>query len=150
MNPKLKIRAYNPKDKPKLLDILKLNVPHYFAESEIDDFNNYLEKEVEKYYVAELDHQIIGAGGINFEEHHKTAKISWDFIHPDFQGIGVGGALLRHRLDLLKSMEELEKITVRTSQLAYKFYEKNGFVLKEIIEDYWAEGFDLYQMIYEK
>jgi ribosomal-protein-alanine N-acetyltransferase len=149
MDQKLKIRAYDPKDKPMLLDILKLNVPKYFAESEIDDLDNYLEQEVEKYYVAELDHQIIGAGGINFEENNKTAKISWDFVHPNIHGIGVGGALLRHRLDVLKSMKEVESITVRTSQLAYKFYAKNGFVLKEIVKDYWAEGFHLYQMIYE-
>lgn len=149
MNEELKIRQYNIDDKSKLIEILKLNVPHFFAESEIEDLGNYLDSEVEQYFVAELNEEIIGAGGINFENDYKTGKISWDFINPQFQGIGLGTQLLRYRIELLKSMDSIEIISVRTSQLAYKFYEKNGFVLKEIHKDYWAKGFDMYKMIYE-
>ena len=58
----------------------------------------------------------------------------------------MGTQLLKHRIDILKSMEDVKKISVRTSQVAYKFYEKQGFELFEIIKDYWAEGFDLYNM----
>jgi ribosomal protein S18 acetylase RimI-like enzyme len=46
-------------------------------------------------------------------------------------------------------MDNITTIMVRTSQLAYKFYEKNGFILKEIEKDYWAKGFDLYSMTYK-
>ena len=147
---KLRIREYKPDDKAILLDILKLNVPQYFAVSEINDFELYLDNEIEKYYVAELAGQIVGAGGINFDKKEKTGKISWDFIHPDFQGIKVGRKLLKHRIDILKSMSEIEHITVRTSQLAFKFYEKNGFVLIEVKKNYWAEGFDMCGMIYKE
>ena len=42
----------------------------------------------------------------------------------------------------------VRRITVRTSQLAFGFYEKRGFELKGIEKDYWAEGFDLYRMEY--
>jgi len=145
----LKIREYNSIDKPLLLEILKLNVPEYFAESEIDDLDEYLEHKIERYFVVEIENRIIGAGGINFDDNNKTGKISWDFIDPGFQGKGVGQKLLKYRIDVLKSMENIERITVRTSQLAYKFYEKNGFFLKDIIKDYWAQGFDLYDMKYE-
>ena len=51
MNNELIIREYNSEDKPKLLEILKLNVPKYFAESEIVDLYNYLDHEIDKYYV---------------------------------------------------------------------------------------------------
>ena len=46
------------------------------------------------------------------------------------------------------SKRSVLRITVRTSQLAFGFYEKRGFELKGIEKDYWAEGFDLYRMEY--
>jgi ribosomal-protein-alanine N-acetyltransferase len=145
----LKIRAYHPNDKPKLLGLLKLNVPVYFAESEINDLDEYLENHIEQYFVIEFENSIIGAGGINIEDNNSTGKISWDFIDPKFQGQGAGRKLLAYRIDLLKSIKSIENITVRTSQLTYLFYEKSGFVLKKVAKDYWAKGFDLYEMTYQ-
>jgi ribosomal-protein-alanine N-acetyltransferase len=46
-------------------------------------------------------------------------------------------------------MKEIEKIIVRTSQITFPFYQKQGFRLKEKIDNYWAEGFDLYYMEYQ-
>ena len=146
---KLTIREYKATDKDNVLAILKLNVPAYFAESEIKDLEDYLENNLEKYYVIAIEQQIIGAGGINFEDKGKTAKISWDFIDPKFQGLGIGQSLLKYRIDLVKSIDNSITIMVRTSQLAYKFYEKNGFILQEIEKDYWAKGFDLFSMTYK-
>lgn len=146
---KLKIREYAAGDKPALLEILKLNTPKYFAKSEADDLKLYLENEVEKYFIVESQGEIIGAGGINFNYYNKEGRLSWDFIHPEFQGKGIGQKLLNHRIEFLKSMESIEKITVRTSQSAHKFYEKNGFQLQDIIKDYWSKGHDLYRMKYE-
>ena len=47
------------------------------------------------------------------------------------------------------AISSVGKITVRSSQVAYKFYEKQGFVLNEIKKNYWAEGFDMYSMEYK-
>ena len=71
-------------------------------------------------------------------------------IHPKFQGKSLGTKLLNHRLEILKTIPSIQRITVRTSQVAYKFYEKHGFVLHEIKKDYWADGFDMYRMVYGK
>ena len=149
MSENVNIREYTVSDKNPLIEVLKLNIPQYFAESEVEDLEEYLENKIEMYFIAEIDNQIVGGGGINFEIEIKTAKISWDFINPLFQGKGIGEKLLKYRLEIIKTIEKIENIQVRTSQLAYKFYEKNGFVLKEIIPDYWAKGFDLYDMRYE-
>lgn len=146
----IKIRQYLTSDKSRLLELLTLNTPKHFAESEYADFNKYLDTEIEQYFVVELDGIIVGAGGINFENSHKIGKISWDIIHPDFQGFGIGLKLLQHRIVLLKSISSIERILVRTSQFAFKFYEKNGFIVNEVHKDYWADGFDLYHMIYKK
>lgn len=144
------IRVYSSNDRDSLMTIMRLNVPDYFAESEIADFEYYLTHEIDQYFVIELNGELIGGGGINIDQAGKKAKISWDLLHPDFQNQGFGRELLQYRLNLLNEMKDLERISVRTSQLAYPFYEKNGFVLKEIIKDFWAKGFDLYDMDYQK
>ncbi len=146
MNGELKVREYRVDDKKKLINILKLNVPRYFAENEVEDFTHYIDNELEEYFVVVLDNEIIGAGGINFENNYKTGIISWDFINPNFQKRGIGRKLLTHRIELLKAKASIENIIVRTSQHTYKFYEKSGFVLNEVKKDFWADGFDLYKM----
>lgn len=149
MKDDFKIRAYTPADKAGLIEVLKLNIPQNFDESQIDDLVNYLDNQIEAYFVIERKGKLIGGGGINFNHYNQEARISWDFIHPDLHGEGAGKKLLDYRIDLLKSMDNIEKITVRTSQMAYQFYEKYGFQLQDIMEDHWAKGFDLYRMKYK-
>lgn len=146
---KIRIRKYHISDKPELMEILQMNTPQYFAETEIKDFDHYLDSAIEQYFVIEINDKIVGSGGINFEKASKTGKLSWDIINPNFQGKGLGTDLLKHRIALLHSMPDVEKITVRTSQFAFQFYEKNGFVLEETQKDFWAKGFDMYKMIYK-
>ena len=147
---KIVIRTYKSSDKLALLNLIDLNTPKYFALAEKVDFENYLENERELYFVLTFESEIIGCGGINFEAEKTTGIISWDIIHPDYQGKSYGKQLLNHRLDILKQMKSTQRIIVRTSQETNEFYAKSGFQLKEIIPDYWAEGFHLYSMEYEK
>ena len=67
-------------------------------------------------------------------------------ILPSFQGKGIGKKLLVHRIAEIKRNQLIDTIIVRTSQHTDKFYEKGGFKLDFITKDYWAKGFDLYQM----
>lgn len=143
------IREYNPEDLDDVMKLIKLNIPTAFAFEEEADFKKYLETERELYYVLLFDAKIVGCGGINFADNHITGIISWDMLHPDYKGKAIGTKLLKYRIDKLNSIVGIEKIKVRTSQLAYKFYEKNGFELIKIQKDYWAKGFDLYSMEYK-
>lgn len=144
------IREYDTKDKNEVIDLIKLNTPTYFAVGEEEDLKRYLATERELYYVLLYDQKIVGCGGINFADNNAIGKISWDIFHPDYQGKSFGTKLLKHRIDKLNSIDGIQKITVRTSQVAYKFYEKQGFELFEIKKDYWAAGFDMYNMEYKK
>ncbi|MBK7230728.1 MAG: GNAT family N-acetyltransferase [Saprospiraceae bacterium] len=148
MKNSISIREYETKDFEEIINLLRLNTPEYFAAEEEADFINYLKNERELYYVLLFDEVIIGCGGINFEENKTIGKISWDILHPEYQGKGLGSQLLKHRIQKLQSMDAVAKIMVRTSQVAYKFYEKHGFQLVEYIKDYWAEGFDMNKMEY--
>jgi ribosomal-protein-alanine N-acetyltransferase len=142
------IRPYASADQETLLQLLRLNTPHYFAPEEEADFVHYLKNEREEYFVLEYQGEVIGCGGINYSEDKQTGKISWDIFHPAYHGKGLGSQLLRYRISLLKDRAQVRHITVRTSQLVYAFYEKNGFQLVKVIKEYWAPGFDLYKMVY--
>ena len=149
MNHSITIREYEPTDKDAVINLIRLNIPKYFAPTEETDLNYYLDHERELYYVLLFDGQIVGCGVINFEDNKTTGKISWDILHPQYQGKSLGSQLLKYRIEKIKVIDSIQKITVRTSQLAYKFYEKQGFELNEVKEDYWAKGFDLYRMEYK-
>lgn len=140
------IRPYKPSDKSKLIELLRLNIPKYFAQAEEKDFDDYLDNYTEDYFVVEENGEIVGAGGINYFPDAGLARISWDVIHPDFQGRGIGKQLMQHRLEHIRKDPTLWLVVVRTTQLVYGFYEKMGFALEKTEKDYWAEGFDLYQL----
>ena len=148
MNNSITIREYKSIDKSTVINLIKLNTPKYFAPEEENDFSNYLDNERELYYVLLFNEKIVGCGGINFAENKTIGKISWDILHPEYQGKSLGTRLLEYIIEKLESIKSVQKITVRTSQVAYQFYEKQGFELKEIKKDYWAKGFDMYKMEY--
>ncbi len=140
------IREFNQEDKNNVLELFRLNTPTFFSPDEEEDLIFYLDHEIEKYFVVQLHEKLVGCGGINFKENGAIGLLSWDFLHPQYQRMGIGTTLLNHRVNILKSIPTVKKIKVRTSQHAYTFYEKEGFVLEEKIKDYWADGFDLYSM----
>ena len=142
------IREYSESDKTEVIKLLQLNTPEYFDPTEEIEFIDYLDNKIQDYFVVLRNSKIVGAGGVNYFPDENTARISWDMIHPDYQGKGVGKELTQYRIDLIKtSAKNIEWIVVRTTQLTYKFYKKMGFVLDKIEKDFWAKGFDLYQMI---
>lgn len=140
------IRSYSPSDKGSIIDLLRLNTPNYFSIEEEADLNDYLDNQIDMYYVVEDNGLLIGSGGINITEDRKTARISWDIVHPDYQGKGIGQLLTHYRIRKIKEMNGIENISVRTSQFAFKFYEKFGFKLLEVVKNYWAKGIDMYRM----
>lgn len=140
------IRPYAPTDKQAVLALLQLNIPQYFAETEAQDLIVYLHEHLEDYFVVEEAGTIVGVGGINYFPGERLARLSWDIVHPGFQGKGIGTNLTQHRINHIRSNPTIDQVIVRTSQLVYKFYERLGFVLEHTEKDYWAKGFDLYQM----
>ena len=138
------IRPYNHVDKIEILHLFDMNSPDYFAPEEHSGLVKYLSSELEDYYVIEADRKIYASGGINYFKKEKIARLSWDLVHPDHHRKGFGKSLVKYRLELLKHNTDVERIVVRTSQMASPFYEKMDFNLTEIKKNYWAKGFDLY------
>lgn len=142
----MQILTFEEKDTPQLVDLIKLHVPESFAETEIQDFEDYLNFEIEQYFVIQVNEMAVACGGINFKGTTDQAWLSWDIVHPDFQSKGLGSILLNHRIEVIKRMPQIHTLWVRTSQKAIQFYEKNGFKTIKHVPDFWAEGFDLVEM----
>ena len=140
------IQRYVKNNKEDVMELFRLNAPTYFDVSEEKDLNYYLDHEFEDYFVVVKDTKIVGAGGVNYENDETVGILSWDFIHPEFHGKGIGSELTKYRIKHIKKNDKVKLIKVRTSQLTYPFYEKMGFKTQEITKDYWAKGFDLYLM----
>lgn len=146
MSRSIDILPYNSSHEAGVFSLIRLNTPAAFAPSEEKDFITYLHDLREQYFVIVQGDDIIGCGGINTADGGSTGVISWDMIHPAYHGQGLGGRLLRHRLEILQRMPDIRQIIVRTSQFAHAFYGKHGFELISIHPDYWAEGYDMYYM----
>ena len=144
------IRNYTHSDKESVLKLVQLNTPKYFAESEENDLENYLQNEIDLYYVLEVEGKVMGSGGINFDDSMTIAVLSWDIIDPEYHGKSFGSQLLNFRMEQINKIKSIQKIIVRTSQLTYQFYEKQGFKIVEIHKDYWSKGFDMYFMVFQK
>ena len=140
------IRPFITKDQDRVLEIFRLNTPDFFDSNEEGDLIEYLEHLRDDYFVIEYGGKVVGAGGLNFMDDKITARLSWDMIDPAVQGKGLGSQLVVHRIQQIKKTPKIKVLTVRTSQVAHKFYAKFGFILITVVKDYWALGFDLYHM----
>jgi [ribosomal protein S18]-alanine N-acetyltransferase len=143
------IRPFEVEDTSAVLHLFDANTPAFFAPEERDDFIFYLKNEIEHYFVLKVEDSIVACGGYNQGPYTYERRISWDLVHPDHQGKGYGGELLKYRIKHILMDDTVKTISVRTSQFVHKFYEKHHFILQEIVNDYWAEGYDLYQMSYD-
>lgn len=138
------IKPFQIEDTEKLLAIFALNIPQYFAAEEAAEFEAYLRKYGDTYFVIRDETEIIG--GLGYIVKNKEGHITWIFIHPEKTGKGVGKQAVSDCLNLLKSYKEVEKLVVRTSQFADKFFSSLGYELLYVKKDYWAQGIDLYYM----
>lgn len=141
---------YNPNDKPFLTEIFNLNVPVYFAPHELNEFLSYLEIKSETYLCIYYQNKIVGGVGYDYKEEDKSGRINWIFVHPDYKAHGLGKEAVEFCIAKLREDARVEKLIVRTSQLAYTFFESFHYKLVKTEKDYWAVGLDLYLMEREK
>lgn len=141
---------YTPKDKLTLIELFNLNVPVYFAPHELGEFLTYLEIKNETYLCIYHENKIVGGVGYDYKEEDKSGRINWIFLHPNCKAKGLGRQAVKFCITKLTKDKRVEKLVVRTSQLAYKFFEHFNYKLIKIEKDYWATGLDLYLMEREK
>ena len=140
------LRPYHPYDRNRVLELFRKNVPEYFATAEEITFLNFLDQYADTFFIVENNHRIMGAGGYHLTGQPNTARLSWQFIDPEFHKMGFGREVTAFLLQKISANENIRTVTVWTSQHAYGFYEKFGFTTDKVKKNYWGQDLDLYVM----
>ncbi len=127
----LRIRIANKEDAVLMHNIhtkaARITCAKSYSKTQIDA---WLEKRIpEGYYgginkkemfIAELGKQIIGF------VHATSGVILAIFVHPDYQGLGVGKELLNYALPI--AFSNSSEVTLEATPNAFEFYKKCGFI----------------------
>jgi ribosomal-protein-alanine N-acetyltransferase len=151
------IHPYTQNHQQACLVSFKSNVPQFFTEPEIQEFENFLknyptqinakpEDRKTYFYVVEVNHQVVGCGGFGDKNRNQIISLAWGHIHLDFHKQGLGELLLKFRLEEIKKIFPSVPLVIETTQFSSGFYEKNGFVTQGITADYYTVGMDKYEM----
>jgi len=142
----MKIKPYNPDDFDDCIAIFVSNLGHYFAEDELPEFKEFLMQIAygQPYFVLLVDNQVVACGG--YEKGDAEIGLTWGMVKRAFHGHGYGKALTRFRLNEIRNDYRGLPIVIDTSQHTKGFYEKRGFMTREIKKDSYEPGLDMYIM----
>ena len=142
-----KIKSYNNCFFEPCLSLFKSNTPFFFDISEQVLFQNYLIKANINYYILfDLNKKVIASGGYAHET-DGSIVLTWGMVHQAFHNKGYGTLLLEYRLNKIQSEFRGTSIILNTSQKTFKFYERFGFQVIKITNNYYGDGLDRYDMI---
>lgn len=141
----LSTRKYRPTDRSDLIGIFRSNTPDFFDPSEQKDFEQFLDRHADTYFVAEVDGRTIGGAGY-FLENNRCGRISWTLFDPAVHRKGIGREVVQMCIDELRKIDTVSLITVWTSNAAFRFFEKFGFDTVDFQGNFWGPGLDLYKM----
>jgi [ribosomal protein S18]-alanine N-acetyltransferase len=159
----VKIRKYTPSDFEGCMAVFDSNLPLYFDHSERPQFvtwlehcgNNALEYKSPTYSNAEFDsyevvedetEKIVGCGGYYICKDLSEARMAWGMIHSGYHGKGIGTLLFQSREEELSIKYPKHIITLGTSQHTFRFYERMGMCVLDIIKSGYGAEIDQYNM----
>lgn len=145
------IRKYSKTDKNDCIEAFKSNVPYYFTNEEIKDFESFLMRiengsDNAHFYVGDCNQKIIGCGGFGDRDNIGVYSLAWGFIHKDFHKKGFGEKLLLYRIEKIKQLKPEFPVIIDTTQYSFKFFEKYGFQTTKVTNDYYAIGMHRHDM----
>ncbi len=152
------IRPYEEKDKLQCLIAFKSNVPMYFTEDEVLDYENFLDSYIikqntsdyrTKYFVLLIENQLVACGGFGDRYLDGKLTLTWGLVHIDFHKKGLGKELLLFRLNRIKEQFPEASVSIDTIQHSAGFFEKYGFKTIKITNDFYAKGLHRYDMVWK-
>lgn len=139
------VRDYTNSDKPACLAIFSSNIPVYFAEHELQEFDEFLDGTGSMYLVAEdADGRVVGCGGYYVRD--GVGRLCWGMVDRSRHRGGFGSVLLSARLDRLFHEQGVEWVSITTSQHSCGFFERVGFQTESVEENGLADGLHAHVM----
>lgn len=140
-NPNFSIHLARPQDLSAINEIYNLSIPSESSTADTEPVTMsqreawFQSHDMARYpiYVAERDDRVIAF--FSFSPHRPgrealrfTAEVSY-YIHPDYQGAGVGDALMQFALEMAPEMgfKNLFAILLETNEASIGLLEKHGF-----------------------
>jgi GNAT superfamily N-acetyltransferase len=124
----LTFRRFGLADLPQCLELYKLNEPGRFPEGPGNHYEDCLRSERSYVLVAENGGRIVATGGIHYFIKPHMAICCYGLVRPDYQGKGIGTALLLARLALLSNKEPVYHVFIFAVQKSFVFYQRFGFL----------------------
>ena len=126
---------YQQKHFESCMKIIQSNTPKYILPFEHLDFKN---------------NNLVACGGYGLNKTKTKAGLCWGLVHRRYHNQGFGSQSIKYRLNhIMINYPEIE-IHLDTSQHTHQFFEKFGFITKQITKNGYGEGLDKYDMTINK
>ncbi|AYM76227.1 GNAT family N-acetyltransferase [Janthinobacterium agaricidamnosum] len=145
------VRPYRAGDRDACLALFDGNTPRFFDPSERAAFVAWLEASTQPYLVIERavegTTRIVACGGHAIEAGGMVASLCWGMVAQDVHGQGLGRALTQARLDAIRAVPQVARVSMNTSQHTQGFYARFGFVPVKVTPDGFGPGIDQWDMM---
>ena len=148
------IRTMHVEDIPQVQDVAKKSwnatyegiIPFEIQEKflKVAYNNDRMKQRLERsfLFVAEIDSNVVGFANFSPVYDEGKAELGAIYLYPEYQGKGIGSALLQKGINELEGVEEIYINVERDNEIGKSFYDAKGFqVLKEFDDDF--EGYIL-------
>ncbi len=142
------IREFNENDEAGCLAVMQSNMPTYFADYELAEFQLDLENRARlakrkcwPYFVLVTNGRIRACGGYEVDR-RSNAHLLWGMVDRNEHRSGLGSLLLEHRLRQMRQRQVAKQVLLDTTPASFGFYRKAGFVQTGFEKDGYAPGLD--------
>ena len=143
------IRKMHVEDIPQVQDVAKKSwnatyegiIPFEIQEKFLENAynNDRMKQRLERsfLFVAEIDSNVVGFANFSPVYDEGKAELGAIYLYPEYQGKGIGSALLQKGINELEGVEEIYINVERDNEIGKSFYDAKGFqVLKEFDDDF--------------
>lgn len=115
--------------------IIPLKVQDNFLKSAYNDEQMKLRLEHSVIYVAEVEGQVVGFANYSPVRDGGKVELAAIYLYPDFQGLGIGTALLKRAVTELAGLKEIYINVEKDNTIGMNFYKAKGFEIVEEFDD---------------